>query len=271
MRYLIIFGLISFVIISCDGGDKKQKQKEISNTNQVIQIKPQVFQDSIINKLTAIDLSYKPSIVDGHTWIPFQLLKSIYSKGMNNVKRNKENYPFESIYIENWKNKKIYAESAKLDYRKIRVNPLNDSTYYITNWNNHHYKNKDSIFLVRRNNEVSIISKKDSISYISGIGVYPFKNYSLTSIIHRISFYNKKFNMLDSKKNLIDSNISFNLDDNTVKNSKNIKNYLFTAYYLNNNYLIKLDSTDYFFKWKKNTAFLESKTGNKLILKQIEN
>jgi len=269
MKYLMIFFLSSLIVFSCKKNNKID-EGEIITSNNIKEDESIIASDSIVNTLTSLDINYKPTQIDKQTWISVQFLKSLYQVGINHVDRNQETYPFESIYIENWKGKKIYAESAGLDYRKIRVEPLNDTTYYITKWNKHHYAKTDSIFIVKRNNEISIITKNDSIPYTSGLGNYPFKEIPLNKNIHYISFYNKTFNMFNSDGLKMEDSISFDLSKNKVVNSLRFRNFNFTEYYLNNDYALELDSIMYFFRWNGNKVFFESKTGKQFILKQTQ-
>ena len=257
MKYLIAFLLVYFV--SC-------KENKIQNRHPIL-----VSTDSVITKLDTKTINnriinYEPKTVNNNTWVPIQFLKSIYVNGVNNAKRNEGDYPFESVYIENWENYNIYAESGLLEYRKIKIKVINDSTYYLPSWNKHEFKNKDSLFIVKRKNGINFISKRDTIKYTSGIGDIPFKNASLIKNIHTISFYNKTFDLYNENQIKIDKNITFNLAKNTINNSSKFKNYTFTGYNLNGNYLIKLDTIDYFFKWKDRGVILESQSGNKFTL-----
>ncbi|WP_299211632.1 hypothetical protein [uncultured Aquimarina sp.] len=272
MKSCITYLLIVFFIISCNNEKEKNKDGAITSSSdkKITEDAVKLSKDSIVNYITDQDINYKPKTVDGHTWIPVQFLKSIYEKGVNNINRNQTNYPFESVFIEDWNDKKIYTESAGLDYRKIRVKVINDSTYYLTDWNKHHYKKNDSIFIVKRNNEIGFVAQNDSIPYTSGIGIFPFKNSSLIENIHRISLYNKTFSLLNNDQLILDGKISFDLSTNTINNSIKFKQYSLTSYFLNENYLIKLDTTKYFFNWKGNNMHLKSNQGDSLFLKQIK-
>ncbi len=260
------------LFISCNNEKEKNKDGAITSSSdkKITEDAVKLSKDSIVNYITDQDINYKPKTVDGYTWIPVQFLKSIYEKGVNNINRNQTNYPFESVFIEDWNDRKIYTESAGLDYRKIRVKVINDSTYYLTDWNKHHYKKNDSIFIVKHNNEIGFVAQNDSISYTSGIGTFPFKNSSLIENIHRISLYNKTFSLLNNDQLILDGKISFDLSNNTINNSIKFKQYSLTSYFLNENYLIKLDTTKYFFNWKGNNMHLKSNQGDSLFLKQIK-
>ncbi|RKM97719.1 hypothetical protein D7036_20435, partial [Aquimarina sp. BL5] len=69
---------------------------------------------------------------------------------------------------------------------------------------------------------------------------------------------------------ILDVKISFDLSNNTINNSIKFKQYSLTSYFLNENYLIKLDTTKYFFTWKGNNMHLKSNQGDSLFLKQIK-
>ncbi|RKM87606.1 hypothetical protein D7036_25135, partial [Aquimarina sp. BL5] len=129
MFYRILI-VIAATLISCNNEKEKNKDGAITSSSdkKITEDSVKLSKDSIVNYITDQDINYKPKTVDGHTWIPVQFLKSIYEKGVNNINRNQTNYPFESVFIEDWNDRKIYTESAGLDYRKIRVKVINDST-----------------------------------------------------------------------------------------------------------------------------------------------
>ncbi|WP_165748560.1 hypothetical protein [Cellulophaga sp. Z1A5H] len=206
--------------------------------------------------------------VNNKSWLPTNFIKDIYCKGISHVERNNTDYPFESVYIENWGKKIIFSQSANRDYRKVRVLEINDSTYYLTNWNKNNYKSSDSIFIAKRKNQISVITENDSIPYTDGIDSFRFTDPNLLKNVLAVSVFHKSYDLFDEDENKIDEAVTFDVLKNEVVNSQNFKTFNFTGYYLDGYYQMKLDGINYFFNWNGKDIILRSTDGRVLRLEQ---
>lgn len=255
MKKISILILITSFFIFCNTNNQRTKEpKNIEDTGG---------QKTIIKPINYI---YKQKSIDNSYWMPIDYIINLNSKGIEDPSiRNSKNYPFEFIHIKNWKQKSIYANSTKFDYRKLRFEIINDSTYYLTKFNRHHYNNDDSIFFAKRNNQLSVITSNDSISYCSNLGDFLFDDLFLSRLQRDIFFFKKNYNVSNLENNLLESEISFDLTEETILGSKIFKTFKNTGYAisakLNGNevmkYLIKLNNEDWYFYLKNNDIILE--------------
>jgi hypothetical protein len=261
MRNAVNAIMLFFILNSCIN-KKTTKPDSVS-----INTSPLDLQKSITPCSINLMHDYLKS-VNNKSWLPTNFVKDIYCDGISYVERNNTDYPFESVYIENWDKKIIFSQSANLDYRKVRVLEINDSTYYLINWNKNNYKYSDSIFIAKRKNQISFITENDSISYTDGIGSFRFTDPNLLKNVLAVSVFNNSYDLFDVDENKIDEAVTFDLLKNEVVNSQNFKTFNFTGYYLDGYYQMKLDGINYFFTRNGKDIILRSNDGRVLRFEQ---
>ncbi len=276
MKKIFFIILLCFSLVFCNSKKKSKDQQFKKELNT--KTKQDTLKTTRFMSLDSSDFVYNKKSIDNSFWMPVDFVYNLNLKGFDDTSiRNNESYPYEFIHISNWKQKKIYANSSKFDYRKLRVVAINDSTYYLTKFNTHHYQNKDSIFLVKRKNQFSIITSKDSIHYCSNLKSFIFNDLFYYRLQRDVYFFKKTFDLYDSCNNLLESKIYFDILEKKIIGSDIFKTYSNTNYSTlanpksesNKKYLIRLNEEEWYFYIKNNNLFLEKKDSLKYVLKRI--
>ena len=274
------YSFIAFILLfSCN---TKQDKNALSKDQKVVLDKAKETKHiTDISQLDSSYFKYNEKPINDSYWMPISYVLNLNSLGFDDISiRNSKNYLYEFIHIKNWKQKNIFSNSSKFEYKNIRVKEINDSTYYLTDFNTHHYKNKDSIFLAIRKNELSIITSSDSIPYCSNLGELTFNDKFLYRLQKNIFFFNKKYNIYDSNNNLLETDVFFDVVKNKIKDSKIFKTFsnrvnceINYSEDKENNYkkcLIILNGEEWDFYLKNNDLFFEQNGILKYILKTTE-
>lgn len=247
----IYFLPILFLCIFCKGENTNNKQNE-----------RKLFTPNIANES-------KMTRIDGTSWLPLDVVCSLYYGAQYDAKYISESFPFELIYMENWNDGKIYFEGLTSDLRNIDVQKINDTCFYVKKelLSYINYKNKNDSLLI------SIVNKKylyictttDTIKYVRGIKDYDFTCSTQNEIL-KIKYLRKEMKILDSEKVVVEDNIKFNLKSNTVENSQLFSDFSLTPYYSYNytlkcwHRIIRLDTIRYFLSIRNDTLLLRNET-----------
>lgn len=267
MRNMILLALL--FVYSCN--ESKNYNKFTTEINTIVKsISPADSLKEISDNDTLLFQNITHKDLNNTNWFYKEFILDIYYNGFNNRQLDISKYPYERLEIENWKKQNLYSEGLALDYRKFRITIKDDSTYYITNWNKHHYKNNDSLFLSKRNNQISIISKKDSLPYTSHFGSYDFTDQMFNEVINTIQIYGNRYNLYNANGVKLETQIRFSPNNNTIVNSENFENYKMSNYFLDGRYHIKIDDVNYHFYWKEKDLYLELDKELKYVLKRVD-
>ena len=147
---------------------KKEKKVLLEETIFLDTTSIDLNKKSLSSEINLSDFFIKDELKDlsNTTWVSLEFVQDFYDPNYNSKNRKKDfyDYPYMCIYLKNWQSGLVYSDSQKLDYRKLDLKLINDSLYYVTNKNKHHYKNqKDSLFISKNDNVINFICKKDTI------------------------------------------------------------------------------------------------------------